>query len=73
MIDRLPQWFRVVTGLVELIGGALLIIGYWQKDFVMAGVLKASAANAIGPTIKYRKYRFRVDAEYAAVPVSQLR
>jgi len=27
---RLPQWFRVVTGLVQLAGAVGLIIGYWQ-------------------------------------------
>jgi len=26
---KLPQWFRVVTGFVQLIGAILLIIGYW--------------------------------------------
>lgn len=26
---RLPQWFRVVTGIVQLIGCAGLVIGYW--------------------------------------------
>ncbi|TJY39581.1 DoxX family protein [Cohnella pontilimi] len=26
---RLPQWFRVVTGLVQLVGAAGLVIGYW--------------------------------------------
>jgi hypothetical protein len=26
---ELPQWFRVVTGLVQLAGAAGLVIGYW--------------------------------------------
>ena len=26
---ELPQWFRVVTGFVQLVGAAILIIGYW--------------------------------------------
>lgn len=26
---RLPQWFRIVTGFVQLIGCAGLVIGYW--------------------------------------------
>lgn len=26
---RLPQWFRAVTGSVQIIGTSLLIIGYW--------------------------------------------
>jgi uncharacterized membrane protein YphA (DoxX/SURF4 family) len=25
----LPQWFRVITGIVQLVGVVLLIIGYW--------------------------------------------
>lgn len=27
---KLPQWFRVVTGWVQLVGVAGLIIGFWQ-------------------------------------------
>jgi uncharacterized membrane protein YphA (DoxX/SURF4 family) len=26
---ELPQWFRVVTGFVQLVGAVVLIIGYW--------------------------------------------
>lgn len=26
----LPQWFRVVTGFVQLLGAAVLIVGYWN-------------------------------------------
>lgn len=29
---RLPQWFRVVTGVVQLIGAAGLVVGYWDRD-----------------------------------------
>jgi uncharacterized membrane protein YphA (DoxX/SURF4 family) len=29
---RLPQWFRVVTGLVQLAGAAGLVIGYWNPE-----------------------------------------
>ena len=36
---RLPQWFRVVTGVVELVAAALLIIGFWQNDYAAAGAL----------------------------------
>jgi putative oxidoreductase len=36
---RLPQWFRVVTGLVELAGAVLLIVGYWNSTSAMAGSL----------------------------------
>ena len=36
---RLPQWFRVVTGVVELVAAALLIIGFWHNDYPAAGAL----------------------------------
>jgi uncharacterized membrane protein YphA (DoxX/SURF4 family) len=29
---KLPQWFRVVTGLVQLAGAAGLVIGYWHPE-----------------------------------------
>ena len=29
---RLPQWFRVVTGLVQLAGAAGLVVGYWDRE-----------------------------------------
>lgn len=29
---KLPQWFRVVTGLVQLVGAAGLVIGYWKPE-----------------------------------------
>jgi len=36
---RLPQWFRVVTGVVQLIGCAGLVIGYWYPGIAAwAGV-----------------------------------
>lgn len=34
---RLPQWFRVVTGLVETVAAVLLIVGYWQYTALLAG------------------------------------
>ncbi|AOH56575.1 hypothetical protein ABE28_019585 [Peribacillus muralis] len=48
----LPQWFRTVTGVVELIGAALLIIGYWQKDFAIAGALLLGV-TAIGGLLSH--------------------
>jgi uncharacterized membrane protein YphA (DoxX/SURF4 family) len=30
---RLPQWFRVVTGLMQLIGVAALVIGFWDVSW----------------------------------------
>ncbi|GIO64206.1 DoxX family protein [Paenibacillus cineris] len=36
---RLPQWFLKVTGLVQLAGAAVLIVGYWYTGLVAwAGV-----------------------------------
>lgn len=35
----LPQWFRVVTGFVELVGAVALIIGYWDNSWTAAGAL----------------------------------
>ncbi|QED46921.1 DoxX family protein [Cytobacillus dafuensis] len=49
---RLPQWFRVVTGLVELAGAVLLIIGFWQKDFAIAGA-SLLGVTAIGGTLTH--------------------
>lgn len=34
---QLPQWFRVVTGLVETAAAVLLIVGYWQYTALLAG------------------------------------
>lgn len=34
-----PQWFRVVTGLVELGAAVLLIIGFWIEGFAILGAL----------------------------------
>lgn len=31
---KLPQWFRVVAGVVQLIGAAVLIIGYWNVGVI---------------------------------------
>jgi uncharacterized membrane protein YphA (DoxX/SURF4 family) len=36
---RLPQWFRIVTGIVELAGVAALIVGYWDSSWVALGSL----------------------------------
>lgn len=36
---RFPQWFRVVTGLIELVGAILLIIGFWNSTSGIAGAL----------------------------------
>jgi uncharacterized membrane protein YphA (DoxX/SURF4 family) len=35
----LPQWFRIVTGVIELVGAVLLIIGYIFPVSALAGAL----------------------------------
>lgn len=36
---KLPQWFRVFTGFVQLVGAAVLIIGFWFAEAaVWAGI-----------------------------------
>ena len=39
---RLPQWFRVVTGLVEIIGAAFVIAGIWNTTLAVIGGLLIS-------------------------------
>lgn len=34
---ELPQWFRVVTGLVQQAGAAGLVIGYWNPAAQVSG------------------------------------
>lgn len=36
---RLPQWFRNFTGLVECVGAALLVFGFWRDSWAAAGAL----------------------------------
>ncbi|KAB2443665.1 DoxX family protein [Bacillus luti] len=45
---QLPQWFRVVTGLVELVAAVLLIAGFLQKDLVLYGALMIVAIGIGG-------------------------
>ncbi|SFA74799.1 DoxX-like family protein [Cohnella sp. OV330] len=36
---RLPQWFRVVTGIVQIVGAIGLIVGYWKPEVLLwAGI-----------------------------------
>lgn len=43
----LPQWFRIVTGFVELVGAVALIIGFWEHSWTAAGAL-VIGVTAIG-------------------------
>lgn len=31
---KLPQWFRIVTGFVQLIGAIVLIVGFWIEGAI---------------------------------------
>lgn len=42
---RLPQWFRVVTGVVELGAAILLIVGFWNAT---AAIIGAAILVAVG-------------------------
>ena len=32
-----PQWFRVVTGVIELVAAVLLIVGFWNGTVAIIG------------------------------------
>jgi uncharacterized membrane protein YphA (DoxX/SURF4 family) len=36
---KLPQWFRVVTGLVQIVGVIALVIGFWEPSWAAAAGL----------------------------------
>lgn len=47
----LPQWFRVVTGLLQLVGAAALVVGFWRDSWaawgaVLIGVIMLGAVAA---------------------------
>jgi putative oxidoreductase len=46
----LPQWFRIVTGIVEFVAAAALIIGYWEYSWAAVGALLLGV-TAIGGTV----------------------
>ncbi|MDQ0873412.1 putative oxidoreductase [Paenibacillus sp. V4I3] len=35
----MPQWFRVITGLLEIAGAALLVAGIWNDSLIVIGGL----------------------------------
>jgi uncharacterized membrane protein YphA (DoxX/SURF4 family) len=55
---RLPQWFRVVTGIVELTGAALLVIGYRVEACAIAGAL-ALGLTGVGGTLVHLRVKDR--------------
>lgn len=36
---RLPSWFRIITGAIELLGAFLLIIGIWFHSIALIGAV----------------------------------
>jgi putative oxidoreductase len=65
---QLPQWFRVVTGLVEFTGATLLIIGFWHITSGMAGALLLGV-TAIGGILAHVKVK---DSLKEAAPITIL-
>ncbi|MCM3410180.1 DoxX family protein [Metabacillus litoralis] len=51
-----PQWFRVVTGIVELGGAVLLIVGFWVSTSALAGALLL-AFTGIGGIFTHTKVK----------------
>jgi|HigsolmetaGSP11D_1036233.scaffolds.fasta_scaffold03631_6 uncharacterized membrane protein YphA (DoxX/SURF4 family) len=53
---RLPPWFRIVTGIVEVAGAVLLIIGYWVPALAIAGGL-VLGCTGIGGVITHARVK----------------
>jgi DoxX. len=51
---KLPQWFRIVTGIVELAGAALLVIGYTVEACALAGGLLLGFTGIGGALVHLR-------------------
>ncbi|WP_075618811.1 DoxX family protein [Paenisporosarcina indica] len=45
---RLPQWFRVVTGFLEIAAAGLLIAGFWVDHLALYGAVILSAVGIGG-------------------------
>jgi uncharacterized membrane protein YphA (DoxX/SURF4 family) len=52
---RLPQWFRVGTGLVELVAAAALVVGYWEPSWAAAGALLLGVTAIGGVLVHIRE------------------
>jgi putative oxidoreductase len=53
---QLPQWFRVVTGIVEFVSAVGLIIGFWEPSWVAAGAL-VLGITAVGGVLTHLRVK----------------
>ncbi|KZZ84507.1 hypothetical protein AS29_011240 [Bacillus sp. SJS] len=51
-----PQWFKIVTGIVELVSGAFLLAGYWNDQLTAWGSLLATL-TMLGAVVTHLKVK----------------
>ncbi|WP_168119504.1 DoxX family protein [Paenibacillus sp. HB172176] len=51
-----PQWFRVVTGLTQLVAALLLSVGYWESSWTALGALLLTCVG-IGGVLTHVKMK----------------
>lgn len=49
---RLPQWFRIVTGIIEFLSAASVLVGIWQTSWAAVGSFSL-AIVAVGGVIAH--------------------
>lgn len=67
----LPQWFRVVTGLVEIVGAAALIVGYWEPSWTAAGALLLGVTG-VGGTLTHLRAKDSMKETFPIVLIGVL-
>jgi len=65
---KLPQWFRVITGLVETVAVVFLIVGYWYGEYVFWGAILVTAVG-LGGVIAHMRVN---DSGKAFAPIAIL-
>jgi uncharacterized membrane protein YphA (DoxX/SURF4 family) len=63
---RLPQWFRVVTGMVQIIGTTGLIVGMWQPSWAAAASLWL-VLTMLGAVMAHVRVKDRLKQTAAAI------
>ncbi|TVX91722.1 DoxX family protein [Paenibacillus agilis] len=63
---RLPQWFRVVTGLTTMVGVIGLIIGFWNKELIALAALWI-ACIMVGAVISHIRVKHPFKQMVAAI------